>query len=209
MGINIASPETYRIVDLSERLIPGQGDRKFILKPWRWPADNSLMHDIDTMTHVGTHIEMPSHWVEGGKDSAAMPVETFFGEGVVLHLHFKESAAPITVQDLKSTCKTGIHKGDIVFLTSTFPEGGDPPRLSDEAARWLVDQGIKLFGFDSSVKINGANSHDIFLKADVPLTERLQNLKELKRERVFLIALPLRVQQLESSFVRAIALEPK
>lgn len=207
MGLDIWSLKGLRIVDLSERLIPGQGDRKLILKPWRWPADNSLMHDIDTMSHVGTHIEMPSHWVEEGRDSATMPVETFFGQGVVLHLHYTESGAPITIQDLKSTCKTGIRKSDIVFLTSTFPAGGDPPKLSDDTARWLVDQGVKLFGFDSSVKINAANTHDIFLRKDIPLTERLQNLKELKRERVFLIALPLRIQGLESSFVRAIALE--
>jgi arylformamidase len=204
---DLTSLDGYRIVDLSEHLIPGQGDRKLILKPWRWPADNSLMHDIETMSHVGTHIEMPSHWIEGGKDSSAMPVETFFGEGVVLHLHFDSSEAPITVQVLKSACRTGFRRGDIVFLTSSFPADGAPPKLTDEAAAWLVDQGVKLFGFDSSVKINGANTHDIFLRKDVPLAERLHNLKDLKQERVFLIALPLRIQGLESSCVRAIAVE--
>ena len=197
----------YRIIDLSPALTPGKEDRRMELRPWRWPADGSLMHDIDMMSHVGVHIEMPSHWIEGARDSATMPLETFFGDCVVLQLHYDTGGASITVEDLKVASKTGIRKGDTVFVTSKHPAGSAGPIVSDDAARWLVAQGIKMFGFDSTTHIDGKTGHDIFLGAGVPMVERLANLAEAKRERVFLIALPLKINGLESSPVRAMALE--
>jgi len=57
----------YRIVDLSTRIAPpGTEDRPFRVERGRL-ADDSFKHDVSTHTHVGTHIESPAHFFEGGR----------------------------------------------------------------------------------------------------------------------------------------------
>ena len=41
--------------------------------------DTSFKHDIETHTHVGTHVEAPAHYFEGGKDLTAYNISRFAG----------------------------------------------------------------------------------------------------------------------------------
>jgi len=51
-------------------------------------------------------------------------------------------------------------------------------------------------------------THNNLLRNDIPLIEGLVNLDKVQKERIFYIGLPLRVKGLDSSWIRAIALEP-
>jgi len=89
----------YRIIDLSERLIPdilelngdytwGTNVRKFEMNQFMAKHDQMIMHFVNTETHIGTHVEVPLHLKKEGKSAEQMPLETFFGEAIVLNFDF-------------------------------------------------------------------------------------------------------------------------
>ena len=100
-----------------------------------------------------------------------------------------------------------------------FTERGfysDSPYLSEEACRWLVEQGVRLLGMDVPSPDNPVNSHGtandspnhvILLGAGVVLLEYLANLDRLRSPEVFLAALPLHIPGADGAPVRAIAIE--
>lgn len=201
----------YRVIDLSPKLVPGKEERRLGIRPYIYEPDNTTMCDIDMMTHIGVHVEGPSHHhrLPSPKDISQLPIETFLGEGMVLHLEFAEPNQPITAQTLEEVSGEELRKGDILFLTSKSPPGGNP-YISPEASRWILERGVKMIGLDHTVALEPPGmmtSHDTLLGNDIPIVERLINLDEVKAKRVFIIALPLFIEGLDSSPVRAVALE--
>ncbi|MEW5958685.1 MAG: cyclase family protein, partial [Chloroflexota bacterium] len=95
------------------------------------------------------------------------------------------------------------------------PHSHDRPYMAEEAVRWLVeDRKINCLGTDSSgfeVRLGEDRyvNHRLLNQAGIPVIECLTNLVELRRQRVFLIALPWPVVGLDACPVRAIAIEPE
>lgn len=213
--------ENYRIIDLSAEIVPGvlkvngeyvhgKENRRFEIRQFIYAPDKALMHWVETETHIGTHVELPAHLVEGAKSSSEMPIETFLGEAIVLkfdHLKPKDGEGqPITVSHLAK-----VKEEDIVLMWSPY-EGGDAPHISPEAAKWLADKRVKMLGVQNiGVEESQASmaTHINLLKNEIPLIEGLVNIEKIEKERVLYIGLPLKVARLDSSWIRAIALEPK
>jgi len=205
----------YRIVDLSSEIVPGvlSGERyihgtsrrRFELRRFVYAPDGTFMNWVYTETHIGTHVECPSHYLENGKDVSSLPLSTFMGEAVVVNAKGRR-AEPITPVDMESG---GVAEGDIVLMFSGW-SGEDKPFIGKETAKWLRERKVKMIGVDDSIGVEARGSmatHDYLLRSDIPIIEGLCHLEELKRKRVFFIALPLRVKGLDSSWVRAVALE--
>jgi arylformamidase len=200
--------KNYKIIDLSVEIHPGvqktNGNyhwgnqiRKFELRQFIAPGPH-FMYWVDTETHVGTHVELPAHIIEGGKSPTEMPLEIFMGRAIVL----KFDSPLITPSDLGK-----VEVGDIVLIWS--PKGGRTPLISAESAQLLAEKPIKMLGVQNVAA--GNDTHEALLgKKDmpIPIIEELAHLEEIKAERVFFIGLPLRVAELDSSWIRAIALEP-
>jgi len=94
------------------------------------------------------------------------------------------------------------------------PQSHDRPYITEEATRWLVDdRKINCLGTDSSgFEVRGVShhpNHQILNYAGVPVIECMNNLVELRSKRVYLIALPLPITELDASPVRAIAIDPE
>ncbi len=114
-----------RIVELSHTLLPGEEEYKLEMKTFpvtklfpkykSRPQDNYIMNEITFETHVGTHVEVPAHYVKGGKDTAEIPIENLIGEGVVLDFTSSKVDEPITRDDLMKH-DSRIQEGDIVFM---------------------------------------------------------------------------------------------
>ncbi|MEM2111399.1 MAG: cyclase family protein, partial [Candidatus Bathyarchaeia archaeon] len=66
--------------------------------------------------------------------------------------------------------------------------------------------GVQNIGVEESVV--SMATHNNLLKNDIPIIENLVNLEKIQKERVFYIGLPLRVKGLDSSWIRAVILEP-
>lgn len=121
-----------------------------------------LSQRITTTMHSTTHIDAPAHVVEGTPFIDEVPLEKFFGTGVVVSIP-KEKFEMITAEDLeKATPK--IQPGDIVIInTGWHKKYGDNqdyfgrcPGLVPSAAHWLVEKGVKVVGHDTQ-----ANDHPL------------------------------------------------
>lgn len=209
--------KNYRIVDLSAEVQPnilkvngeytrGNQIRRFYLQQFINAEDGTYMHFIEAESHIGTHVEGPSHLRDDLKSLTDIPLDKFMGEAIVLKF---EANTPIKPEHLKC-----VKEGDIVLMWST-----SGTYITSEAAEYLAKKCIKMLGVQgvspdepitqrtsSSVKLG---THVALLENDIPIIEGLVNLDKIERERVFFIGLPLKVAHLDSSWIRAIAFEPK
>lgn len=177
--------------------------------------------------HSFTHVDAPLHFFEGQSSIYEISLQSLVGEAFVVDLSFKEANEPITEEDLKNQCR-GLKENDIVLLKTDWDLKQDwrskdyweqSPYITREAAKWLVQKQIKAVGFDfpqdyciRELKDRMPSkeefiSHDVFLPKGIIILEYLCNLHSLSQERVFLIALPLKITGVEGAPARVIALE--
>ena len=214
-------PATYRVVDLSYQVEPNDGgDRPFVIRRGLL-ADNAFKYDVlNTHSHVGTHVEAPAHFFEGGKDVTELPLDTFYGRALLLEVDDAEAERAITGDLAEAKLGGRIAAGDIVICRNndraSMASGrpGDLPHLTPDAAQWMADREIKMLGIDNYVRLstdvpNGRRLHDILMSRGVCFIEWLDNLHELRREQFFFMALPFKVKQMDSSWARAIAIEER
>jgi arylformamidase len=219
-------PKT-RVIDLSHRLIPGK--QRFVLEAksrsveeylprYKVPAGQwYIMTDVEACTHVGTHVEAPYHAFEDGTQVADLDPRSLIGPAAVVDFSDKGANQPIALDQM---IERGVHieKGDILLIrTGLSRHYGTPkyqrPYLATETVDWLIQRGIKALGIDCSgfenraVDSNEVN-HRKLLRRGILIIEDMNNLDLLQNERVFLFALPLRIEKLDACWIRPIAVEP-
>ncbi len=218
-----------RIIDLTLPLVPGEGGRPLEIERHRTeeltphePVDHPwyVMHRVQTISHIGTHIEAPYHCFENGRDLGSIPLERLIGEAVVLDLGELPLDSLIGASEMEAIAARagGIRSGDIVLLRTGFadrrasPEYDHRPSLTADAMRFLVDRGVKLVGTDLS-GLEGPQTpghldcHLVLLGHDIPFIENVANLDELSQPRVFVCALPIPVRGLDAFPLRIVAFE--
>jgi len=122
---------------------------------------------VDTVTlstHAGTHVDAPWHYApvsEGSRSRTIdeMPLEWFYGDGVVLDMRHKERGSVITIDDLKAALSKidyVLKPGNLVLIqTGTDKYWGNPEYfesgcgMSRESTLWLINQGIRVMGTDA------------------------------------------------------------
>jgi len=202
--------EGYRLVDLSPELHPGKESRRLEIRPFIYEEDNTIMHDVDMMSHVGVHVEAPSHYKEQLADAASLPLETFIGEACVLDYDKAGPGARVTAEVMKRLAGDVLKPNDILLFRSKLPKA-DSPTTTGEAARWLSELPIKMFGIGVNCSLEADDDlavHDALLRKNIPLIERLVNMEELP-DRFLFVGFPLRIVGLDSSPIRAVALVKK
>jgi len=214
----------YRLIDLSEQLQPGikkadgayrhgNQTRRLEAEQWIYADDQTFMHWVDIETHVGTHVEGPSHYTKEGREIGEMALEKFMGEAVLVRLSDKKPRDPVTPDDL---IRAGVKQNDIVLLSSPY-KGEDRPCISPQASEWMSKTGIKMLGVDDSIVVDRGSkgkagemtTHRFLLGNDIPIVERLAHLDELSKNRFLFIGFPLRITGIDSSWIRAVAVEER
>jgi kynurenine formamidase len=122
---------------------------------------------VDTLTlstHAGTHVDAPWHYspVSEGKKARTideMPLEWFYGDGVVLDMRHKPRGSAVTVDDLKEALKRigyTLKPGDIVLIQTGADKYWGTPEYLDagcgmtrESTLWLIEQGVRVMGTDA------------------------------------------------------------
>ena len=122
---------------------------------------------VDTLTlstHAGTHVDAPWHYtpVSEGKKARTideMPLEWFYGDGVVLDMRHKPRGSAVTIDDLKEALEKIGYKlkpGDIVLIQTgadkswgkeDYTQAGCG--MTRESTLWLIEQGIRVMGTDA------------------------------------------------------------
>ncbi len=129
------------------------------------PEGNGWANDTLTLiTHAGTHVDAPWHYYPtcGGKKARTideMPLEWFYGDGVVLDMRHKEKGGLISVEDLQQALEKisyTLKPFDIVLIwTDTDKLWGQAEYFNSGAGvsaagtRWLIEQGIRVMGIDT------------------------------------------------------------
>jgi len=205
----------YRIVDLSYTVVPpGTPSRPFVVQRGRL-ADNAYKFDIvRTHTHVGTHVEAPAHFYLGGKDPTQLPLDAYFGRGILLDVRDAAKAQRIDGGYLAAEIGEIIQPGDMVICRTSDPGAAQAPCFTPEGALWLRDQKVKMIGIGEDFRLGATITasrafHDILMSRDITLVEFLDNLAALRRREFFFMALPFKVAGIDSAPVRAIAIEER
>jgi kynurenine formamidase len=113
-----------------------------------------LSQRITTVMHCTTHADSPAHVIEGGLYTDQIPLEKYYGTGVVVSIP-KGKWEKIMPKDLEKA-RPKIQEGDIVIINTGWHHfWGDntkyfchSPGLYREAGEWLVAKGVKAVGVD-------------------------------------------------------------
>jgi kynurenine formamidase len=165
--------------------------------------------EVTLGTHNSTHVDAPYHYNSRIQSAPAatideLPLEWFFGPGVVLDMTAKQDGEQVDVADVEAELDRIGHvlgERDIVLVRTARDARLDDasyvaigPSMTQAATRWLYDHGVRVMGIDAwgwdgplHRQAHDALERDepgIFWaahQADLPYAqiERLANLAEL------------------------------
>jgi arylformamidase len=178
-----------------------EGDPKVQLKTASAIArgDAANVTDLHFGAHTATHVDAPAHFIEGAGKVAEIPLDVLIGSARVIEID--KSAMAIEAKHVENLDKAE----RVLFKTrnSEFwnnPEKGfrkDFTYIEPEAARILVEKGVKLVGIDYlSVEKFGSEdfqTHLTLLQNSVVIIEGL-DLREVAAGDYELVCLPLKIE---------------
>ena len=149
---------------------------------------------VYTCLHTATHVDAPSHFLEGGDSVDALPTELFVGECTVIEAPPGPISGAWAEEHFPQRCERLLIKG------------GGLAYLMESSAYILQDIGCRLFGTDSaSVGVHGSNGpvHRALFTSGVTILEGL-DLTDAAPGRYFLLAQPLKIGGVEAAPCRAL-----
>jgi arylformamidase len=137
------------------------------------------MSMLEIISHTGTHIDAPLHFIPGGSTISDMALDATVGCARVIEI---KDPVKITVSELKLH---NIIKGErLLFKTRNSPIVYESPKfiedyvyLDGEAAVYLAEKGIILFGLDCITigyfkeEENVVKTHQTLLSAGIYILE--------------------------------------
>jgi arylformamidase len=184
-------------------------------------SDGVRLEELAMCTHVGTHIDAPSHVYETGASVDQYPPEQLHGFAITADLRHLESGAEIDVAALEPL-ERGLERASIVLLRTGWGEQrghtdryvNQSPWLGASGAQWLVDHGVSGVAIDHfSIAGRGPveqvmPAHKRLLGAGVWIIEEARLPLELfERERWYVVALPLPLTEGSGGQTRIIAID--
>jgi arylformamidase len=163
-------------------------------------------------THTGTHIDAPLHFLPGATSVDRLAVDVLVGPALVVEMAVDQE---ITAADLEAAAiPPGTER--LLFKTrnSRLLDDDDFRRdfvyLTLDAARWLVERGVRLVAIDYlSVEQMDAQPnivHETLLRAGVVIVEGA-DLRQVAPGPYLLACLPLKIAGADGSPVRAVLVD--
>ena len=207
-----------RLIDvtlpISPHLLVWPGDPPVSVTPRLQLAkgDPANVSEITMGTHTGTHVDPPNHFVPGTDGIDRVPLDVLVGEVIVADArHLDRPIAPHDLDALAippSATRVLLRTANSELWRSVpvaFPDRY--ACLTTEAARWVVERGIRLIGVDFlSVEEKGAQGHPVhhvLLGNGVVIVEGL-NLGDVEPGTYTLACLPLKIVDGDGGPARAI-----
>jgi kynurenine formamidase len=208
-----------RLIDLTMPLRPGmrgvETEPKFTVGANGWNAATWHLY-----SHAGTHMDAQIHFAAGPETIDQHTPARCMGPAWVVRQPGLAPKALHTVAGLGAVADR-FQSGDSLLLHTGWSAHVDNPavyrdglpRISEELARWCVAKKVKLLGVEPPSVADVTNLpevsliHQILLSGGVTIVEGLTNLDQLRQDRVFFAALPLRLAGGDGCPVRAFAAE--
>jgi arylformamidase len=167
---------------------------------------------LEMVANTGTYLDRPFHRYEQGKDLSQLALESLADlDGMVFSADTAKGRAvgreAFIDADVRGKAVL-VHTGwDALWRTEEYFEGH--PFLTEDAARFLADEGAALVGIDSYNIDDTADgrrpAHSILLGAGIPVVEHMCDLARLPREGFRFFAVPVKVKGFGTFPVRAFA----
>jgi arylformamidase len=175
------------------------------LRPYAEISSNGWAGTAITIdSHCGTHVDAPSHFVDGAIGIDEVPLDTLVGPAQKISVE----TDVVTPDDLGEVTATRVivHTGWSSRADSAQYLNGST-YLSADAARHLVERGVKLVGIDCpSVDAPAVDDvHQVLLGNGVIIVENLANTAALP-DAFQLIVSPLRIVGGDGSPARVVAI---
>ena len=219
----VYSMDGLRIVDLSKIIDPATETRRCSLNRFNTGGPIPDFHtNMDLMSHLGTHAECPYHHDDNWPSVAEVPLTSFMGRAIYVSIEGTEPNSYITPELLDKFCLPLMEDDTIVILDSPYKLPPFTPKtntaedkrlfVNGETAKWFLAHKAKAIGFGDGVSIENSNDdvkpfHDILLAENILFIEVLKNLEKLEKKVFFMSYSPLPIIGLDSSPVRAYAIE--
>lgn len=199
-----------------------------------WAVDHLVVN-----SHSGTHMDAPFHYFPTCAGLPArtideMPLDWFFGDGVVLDMKHKEDGSIVSVSDVEKALEEiryQLKPNDIVFIqTGVDKLWGKADYwksgcgMGKESTLYLIDRGIKVMGIDAwgwdppstatvqTFKQTGDSSviwaaHRAGIEREFCHIEKLANLDKLPGPFGFKVScFPVKITGATGGFCRVVAL---
>jgi arylformamidase len=191
-----------QIIDVSVPVRPGMivypGDPEVRLERVSSIAagDAVNLSRVDLGVHSGTHVDAPLHFAEGAASVETLPLDVLVGPCVVVE-GLEVAAVPAGAERvLFKTANSALWERD------EFSE--EFVKLDDEAARALVELGVRLVGIDY-LSIGDEAAHHVLLGAGVVAVEGL-DLRSVDPGEYGLVCAPLKLVGAEGAPARVLLL---
>ncbi|HYH80945.1 MAG TPA: cyclase family protein [Longimicrobium sp.] len=164
---------------------------------------------LSCSVHTGTHADGPYHALDDGARIGDVPLDAFIGSVHVVEAGgVAEIGAAWLDAHLPTNCERVLLRTGAWTRPDTFPARW--PALTADAARLLVDRGVRLLGTDAPSPdpsdSDDMTVHRILLGAGVAIVENVM-LDGIEPGEYGLIALPLRLAEADGSPIRAVLVE--
>ncbi len=172
-------------------------------------GDENNVTSAEMGLHTGTHMDAPKHFLPGGGGVETLPLDTLIGPARVIEIGNPDR---VEAGELREKNIGGATR----FLVKTrnsaarwWEKPFDPAfcHMTEEAARVLLDAGMKLLGVDclsvDGYAADAAPVHNLLLPAGVVLLEGL-NLSDAPPGDYELFALPALFEDRDGAPARAV-----
>jgi len=159
--------------------------------PGFWQASK-----VEMLLHTGSHVDFARHVQPDGETAVDVALDRVFGDAKVLDVSYAKANHPISIADLEKSA-VDIRSGDIILVRTDWTEKHwndfptyylDSPYCTPEAARWLIEKGVRAVGFDCfseyCARLPDFTSedfiiHKIILENGALLMQQMTNLSQL------------------------------
>jgi len=173
------------------------------------------MTQLVLSSHGGTHVDSPYHFIESGTSVDRVALEKCIGPALVMDFSGMAGKRDLVVSDLAPR-EEALTPGTRLLLRTDWYKRFPKPEyytafcgVSVELAQWLAERDIALIGVETPAihPKEYEAVHKAFLSREIVIVEGLANLDALTSERVTFAALPLKLEGVDGSPVRAVAIE--
>lgn len=204
-----------REISTDTKVFPGSPLPKFIT--WnKMEIDNYHSEVIFMSTHTGTHMDAPSHFINGVSSIDKIPINRFISRSILVKIT-KASDELITAAEIEAS-NVKILEGDSVVFSTSWENEVDKeyyfshsPGLSEDAAEYLINKKVNAVCIDSPSIDRGSDNkfpvHKLLLNKEILIVENLCNLGKIDIQNFTLIMIPLKLSGASGSPIRAIAID--
>lgn len=197
---------------ISDQTLVYPGDPFVKITPLSKETDDFCIQELKTAMHVGTHMDSPKHF-QSGQSIDELDFTKLMGKASVIHLEAKDGV--IYSKDIEDSYKSRKHQYSILLLdtlhSSLFNQKeyySEVPCFEPSLIDFLLANRIHLLGLDlptiKYLKEDFTAAHRDLLGNNIIIVEGLNNLSLLS-ENVDYIGLPLNIEGMDGSLIRAVA----